>query len=467
MPFLTHPAGAGQVAEPRPTARRLTLATMCVGLFLVLFDSTVVNVALPRIAADTRSTVAGLQWVVDGYLVALASLLLVGGTLADIRGRRRVVRVGLVTFGLGSVGCALAPGLDVLVVARIGQGVGAALLLPGTLAVIMRAYPRPAEQARAIGIWAAVGGLGMPAGPVLGGLAVRYLGWPAVFWLNVPLVAVAFVVTARAVPVDTPVAARRLDLPGALTGSVLLAALAGTLIEGGSAGWTAPVTLLLAGTATLLAAGYLILESVRPDPIVPLELFGHRGFGGANAVALLMNCTAVGLNFLLTLFLQDIWDWPADRAGLGMLPQFLPILVLAPLAGRLTGRLGPPAVMTGGLLVTAAGDLLLLRLGPASGYLTLLMPILLIGIGLSFLVPATVAAAMRSAPADRSGLAAGLNNTARQAGATLGVALLGSLAGTPADRPVFVAGLHVAALGCGLALLAALLVPLVRLRRWR
>jgi DHA2 family methylenomycin A resistance protein-like MFS transporter len=433
-------------------SRRLVLVVMCVGYFLVLLDVTVVNVALPQIGEGLAAGVSSLQWVVDGYALALAALLLTGGTLGDLRGHRPVVLAGLGVFGAASLGCALAPGVGVLIAARVVQGIGAALLLPGTLAVIARAYPQPGEQARAIGVWAGVGSVALPAGPLLGGLLVQTAGWRWVFALNVPVVLVAGLVTARRVRADAPDrTGRRLDVAGtALAVGTLATATAAVIGEGrGSA--------VAAGLAAAGLVAFVVVERRAADPMLPLALFRRPAFAGANAVAGVMNFGTLGLLFLLTLFLQGPQHRPALGAGVAVLPLFLPLTVLAPVAGRWTARTGPWRVMGAGLLLAAVGVGLLAGWHPATPYRAVLPALLAWGTGLGLLTPAVVAAAVGAVPPDRAGLASGVNNTARQAGGVLGIAVYGALAGSPARAGSFVAGLHAAGLlTAGLYGLAAL-----------
>ncbi len=384
-------------------SRRLLLVVMCVGYFLVLLDVTVVNVALPTISEDLGASVAGLQGVVVGYTVALAALLLPAGALGDRVGHRPVVLVGLAVVGLGSLGCGLAPTTTLLVAARVVQGVGAAVLLPGTLAIIVDTHPDPGERARAIAVWAAIGSVALPAGPLLGGLLVEAFGWRSVFLLNVPVVAVAAAVVARVAPTRSR----------------------GTHEERG-------------------------LRSA-------LALFRRPAFSTANAVAGAMNFGSVGLLFLVTLYLQGVQDRPVAEAGLAMVPATLPLAVVPPIAGRWVARRGPAPVAAAGLVLAGSGVGLLATWGSGSSYAALLPALVLWGCGLGALTPAVVTAAVSAAPPDRSGLASGVNNTARQAGGALGIAAFGALAGAPARAGHFLAGLHAAGLAtCALYAVAAL-----------
>jgi len=385
------------------SSRWLVLVVMCVGYFLVLLDVTVVNVALPQIGSGLGAGVSGLQWVVDGYALALASLLLAGGTAGDLRGHKRIVLSGLVVFGVASLGCGLAPSTGVLIGARVVQGVGAAMLLPGTLAIITHAFPGKGEQARAIGIWAGVGAVALPAGPLLGGALVDGIGWRAVFFVNVPIVLLAAVVAARVVRESTGDRTRRLDRPGVLLGGLCLAAVTVVFIQAGHAGLDRTVGAAVIAALALLA-GFLAVEHVRTDPMLPLELFRRARFSAANAVAGVMNLGTLGLLFLFTLYLQTVQHRSALAAGVAVLPLFLPLSVLAPVAGRLTARFGPRLPMATGLLIAAAGVALLARLQPQSEYPTLLAAMLPWGIGLGLLTPAVVAAAIGAVEPERAGL---------------------------------------------------------------
>lgn len=436
------------------TGRWTVLVVMCAGYFLVLLDVTIVNVALPQIGSGLGTGVSGLQWVVDGYALALASLLLAGGTVGDLRGHRRVVLTGLTIFGVASLGCGLAPDTGALIGARVVQGAGAALLLPGTLAIISNAFPGRSEQATAIGIWAGVGSVALPAGPLLGGALVQGIGWRAVFFINVPIVLVAGPVAARVVRESRETRSRRLDRVGVTLGGLLLAAVTFAVIEVGHSG-LGPVVVVAIVAAVALLAGFLAVERRAPDPMLPLGLLRRPAFSAANAVAGTMNLGTLGLLFLLTLYLQTVQHRSALAAGVAVVPLFLPLSLLAPVAGRLTARLGPRRPMAVGLVVAAAGIAMLARLQPDSDYVTLLPAMLLWGIGMGLLTPAVVAAAVAAVEPERAGLASGVNNTARQAGGAIGIAAFGAAAGPAANRGHFVAGLHTTGLvTAGLFLLA-------------
>jgi DHA2 family methylenomycin A resistance protein-like MFS transporter len=428
----------------RSSSRWVVLVVMCVGYFLVLLDVTIVSVALPTIGASLRAGVSGLQWVVDGYAIALASLMLAGGTIGDLHGHKRVVLTGLALFGVASVGCGVAPGTAVLVAARVVQGVGAALLLPGTLAVIANAFPERRERARAIGVWAGIGSAALPAGPLLGGALVDGIGWRAVFVINAPIVVAAFAVALRIVRESTDPQGRHLDAPGVALGGLTLAATTFAFIQAGHGGAGAAVATAVVAALALLAA-FLAVERSRRDPMLPLSLFRRRDFSTANAVAGAMNLGSLGMLFVLTLYLQRVQGRSALEAGLAMIPLFAPLTLLAPLAGRLTARIGARLPMAAGLLLAAVGIALLTGVHADSSFAALLPGLLLWGIGLGVLTPAVVAAAVGAVPGDRAGLGSAVNNTARQAGGAIGIAAFGALAGTP-SAPGFIGGLHTVAL---------------------
>lgn len=426
---------------------RAVLVVMCVGYFLVLLDVTIVNVGLPRIASGLNADVSDLQWVVDGYALALASLMLVGGTVGDIHGHKRLVLAGLLLFGAASLACGLAPSAPALVAGRVFQGVGAALLLPGTLAIISDAFEQGPAQARAIGVWAGIGSLALPAGPLLGGLLIEAFGWRAIFIVNVPLVAVAVLATVAVVRESRSARGRHLDVGGALTGMAVLLALTFAFIEGGRLDASSPAVIAAAAVAVILATSFVAVERRKGrEAMIPLALFRRRAFTAANTAAATMNMCTLGTLFVLTLFLQALQHHSPLAAGLELVPLFAPLAIIAPFAGRLTGKVGSRLPIAIGLLVAATGIGLLATAQAGSSYPALLPAFLLWGVGLGVLTPAVVAAAIAAVPSDRSGLASAINNTARQAGGAIGIAIAGAVAGQPANGRGFVSGFHAVAL---------------------
>jgi len=434
------------VATRGARSERTVLVTMCVGYFLVLLDVTIVNVALPQIGSGLHTQVSGLQWVVDAYALALAALMLAGGTIGDLRGHKRVVLIGLAVFGLGSLGCALAPNVAALIAGRAMQGVGAALLLPGTLAIVSQTFPDRRAQARAIGVWAGVGSLALPAGPLLGGALIAAFGWRAVFMINVPIVLLAIAACVVVVKESAQPGTRRLDAAGAVLGALFLLALTFAFIEGGRSGVARPGVVIAAACSVALLSAFVLVERRRGEQaMLPLALFRHRAFSAANAAAGAMNLGTLGTLFVLTLFLQSVQHRSALNAGLSLVPLFAPLAILAPLAGRLTSRIGSRLPTVAGLTVAAGGLALLLPADAGSGYLVLLPAFLLWGIGIGVLTPAVVAAAIAAVPERREGLASAVNNTARQAAGAIGIAVAGAMAGQPGNAG-FTAGFHTVAL---------------------
>lgn len=447
------------------------LVVMCVGYFLVLLDVTIVNVALPSIASGLRASVSALQWVVDGYALALASLMLAGGTVGDLRGHKRIVLMGLMVFGIGSVGCGASPSVAVLVAARVVQGVGAALLLPGTLAIISHTFPDRAEQAKAIGVWAGVGSLALPAGPLLGGALIAGFGWRAVFFINAPIVVLSLGAAIVLVKESTERRGRQLDLGGVLLGIMVLLAITFAFIDAGRSGAASPAVIAAAIAAVLLLVAFVLVERHKgANAMLPLSLFGRVEFSAANAAAGAMNFGTLGMIFVLTLFLQSVQGHSPLVAGLAVIPLFAPLAVIAPLAGRLNSRIGPRLPIASGFALAAIGLALLTLAEKDSSYLVLLPAFLLWGIGMGIVTPAVVAAAIAAVPEERTGLASAINNTARQAGGAIGIAVAGAVTGQPSGRQSgFVAGFHAVAIGaacvylvtalCGGALIPGTLCP--------
>ena len=428
------------------TSPRRVLAVMCVGMFLVLLDVTIVNVALPSIAAGLHGDVPALQWVVDGYAVAIAGLLLTGGTLGDRFGHRRVLLAGLAVFGVASVGCAAAPVTGVLIGARVVQGIGGALLLPTTMAVIADVFPDRAEQARALGTWAAASSLALPAGPILGGLLVSAASWRLVFWINVPVVVLTLWASVRTVPADAPRRDGRFDLAGTAGFALGLAGLVFTVIEAGRR--AGGVVVAVSAGATLLVLVLALRNETRAeDPVLPLDLLRRRAFLAPNFVALSMNLTFNGTLFVITLYLQQLRGYSAVVAGLLVLPLAVPLVGLAPVSGRLTSARGPRTAVALGCLIAATGPPLLLGVDSRGGAGWLVAAFLLLGCGAGLVTASAVAAVVRATPSDRSGLATGVSNTARQTGTAAGVAIFGAVAGSPGNAMRFVSAVHGLALG--------------------
>ncbi|MCB5165446.1 MFS transporter [Streptomyces bambusae] len=419
------PATKDRPVRLRTARGRWVLFTTVLGSSMALLDSTVVNVALPRIGEDLGADLATLQWTVNAYMLTLAGLILVGGALGDRFGRRRIFVLGVAWFGAGSLLCGLAPNAAVLVAARALQGIGGALLTPGSLALIQSSLA-PEDRGRAVGLWSGLGGVGAAVGPFLGGWLVDGPGWRWVFLLNVPLAALCVPIALRHVPESRdPEATGRFDLAGAALGALALALVTYALIEGGS-----PAGYATAVAGVLLAGVFVVVERRRRDPMVPPDIFSSRLFTAVNVVTLCVYAALGGFFFLAVLQLQVVCGYSALGAGAALLPTTALMLVLSARAGELGERIGPRIPLTAGPLLCAAGMLLMVRAGPDASYLPDVLPALLVlGLGMVTLVAPLTATVLSSVPTARAGLASGINNAAARAAGLLAVAALPLLAG--------------------------------------
>jgi DHA2 family methylenomycin A resistance protein-like MFS transporter len=435
----------------------MPLVGICLGYFMVILDATVVNVALPALQRDLGGGVSGLQWVVDGYTIVFAGLLLSAGSLGDRLGGRRVFDLGLLLFTLASAACAAAPSVRILVAARVAQGLGAALLVPSSLALLRAAYGDPGERARAVGVWGAVAGVAAASGPVVGGLLVSTASWRAVFLLNVPVGAVALLLAARHLPAAGERRGAGLDPPGQLMGMVALTLLTLGLIQGGNSGWASPTTLLPLALSVPVLASFLLLEACVREPMLPLHLFRSPTFSGASLVGLAINLGFYGQLFVMSLYFQHVRGWSALATGLALLPEGIFVALSSALSGRAMSRVGPRPPMLFGLLLGGAGLAALAVASRGTAYALLVPPLIAAGFGMAFTMPAATAAIIEAAPAERAGIASGVLNASRQAGGAIGVALLGTLVGGSG----FIPGLRVAmAIAGGAFFLAAAVAAL-------
>ncbi|MGC5034219.1 MFS transporter [Streptomyces sp. DT190] len=403
------------------------LLTTVLGSSMALLDSTVVNVALPRIGRDLDADLAALQWTVNAYMVTLAGLILLGGALGDRYGRRRVFVVGVVWFAVASLLCGLAPSAEVLIAARALQGVGGALLTPGSLALIQASF-HPDDRGRAVGLWSGFGGIGAAVGPFVGGWLVDGPGWRWVFLLNVPLAVLCVPVALRHVPESGDGRAHgRFDVLGAVLGAVALALVTYALIEAGEGGAVAAVS-AVAGVAAAVA--FVVVERRRAEPMMPPDIFASRQFTAVNLVTLCVYAALGGFFFLAALQLQVVVGYSALAAGTALLPTTVLMLLLSARSGELADRIGPRLPLTVGPLLSAAGMLLMLRVGPGASYSGDVLPALLVlGLGMVTLVAPLTATVLGSVSVARAGLASGINNAAARAAGLLAVAALPLLAG--------------------------------------
>ncbi|MDX3384110.1 MFS transporter [Streptomyces niveiscabiei] len=405
--------------------RLLVLAICCMSLLIVSLDNTVLNVALPSMQRDLDASTSGLQWTIDAYTLVLASLLMLAGSTADRIGRRKVFMTGLVVFTVGSVLCSLAPNLELLVVARMVQAVGGSMLNPVAMSIITNTFTDARERARAIGVWGAVVGISMAAGPLVGGLLVESVGWRAIFWLNLPVGVAALLLTLRFVPESRAERPRRPDPVGQVLVIALFGSLTCAIIEApvSGAGVSAPFGVL----AVAALAGLLWYEPRRTDPLIDLRFFRSAPFSGATVIAVSAFSALAGFLFLSTLYLQNVQGLNALHAGLWMLPMAVPTFLCAPVSGRLVGTRGPRipllvagVAMSSGALLFAAFDAGASDTGRFLGYL-------LFGIGFGFVNAPITNTAVSGMPRAQAGVAAAVASTSRQLGQTLGVAVVGAV----------------------------------------
>jgi EmrB/QacA subfamily drug resistance transporter len=425
-------ASPGHVRFGEPAGRWVVLATV-LGSGLAMLDATVVNVALPRIGEDLDADLGGLQWTINGYTLTLASFILLGGSLADRLGRRRMFVLGTIWFALASALCGLAPNIEMLVAARVLQGVGGALLTPGSLAIISASFT-PEDRSRAIGAWSGLGGIAGAAGPFLGGWLVEAGSWRLVFLINLPFAALVVWVAARHVPESVdPTATHQLDLPGTVLGALGLAGLTYASIAGGERGLDPLVVgAALAGLAAL--AGFVVVERRSSHPLVPPGLFASRQFTVTNVETFAVYAALGGVLFLLGLHLQVVSGYSPLAAGTSLLPLTVLMLLFSSRSGALAARIGPRLQMSVGPLVAAAGMLLMLRIGRDASYVADVLPgVLVFGLGLTLLVAPLTATVLQSAPGEHAGAASGVNNAVARTAGLLAVALLPPVAGLTGD----------------------------------
>ena len=405
----------------------ITLGTMCFALFMVMLDSTVVNLALPTIQRKLGASISELQWIVDAFVLALASLLLTGGTLGDMFGRRKAFIGGLALFTGGSLFCALAPSTHLLIAGRVFQGVGGAIMLPSTLSILTNTFPDPKERAQAIGMWAGISGLALAVGPLIGGTMVDNLGWQSIFFINLPIGVLALALAWRFVPESSDRRGRSLDLLGQALAVVGLASLTYAFIEANTYGWaSARITSCFVVAAVTLTL-FIVVELRGRSPMLQLQFFRNATFSGANLVGVIVSFAFFGVIFFLSLFMQEVQGYSPTRAGLLQLPATLGIMASAIVSGRIVGRIGARLPITIGLLMTGFGLLMLTALEPTTGYVSFWYWLLLIGLGNGMIMSPMTTAVMGTVPNERAGMASATSNTMRQVGSVFGIAVLGNL----------------------------------------
>ena len=438
---------AAQAPEQDRRRRTLTLVACSLSLFMVLMDSTVVNVALPSIQHHFQATFSDLQWIVDAYILVLASLLLFSGSLGDRVGRRRVFLVGLVIFCTGSLLCSLSPSLGWLVAFRMLQAVGGSMLTPNTLAIIANTFQEPRERAAAIGVWGGISGLSLGSGPVIGGLLVQAIDWRAIFWVNLPIGAVAVAMALLFIRESRAPRPRRLDVPGQGLAILFLAALTYALIEAPNHGWASTRSLALFALAFVAFVAFIAVEHWTKEPLLDMKFFRSASFSGAAAIAVMAFVVLTGFIFLNTLYLQEVRGYSPLTAGLYTLPATLMIALIAPISGQITGRRGPrlPLALAGAFFLASMA--MLLYVTPTSPYTYLFLAYACLGMGSGLVNAPITNAAVSGMPPERAGAASAVASTARNVGSVLGVAMLGSITTThfKALLPARIALLHLPA----------------------
>jgi EmrB/QacA subfamily drug resistance transporter len=387
----------------------------------------VVNVALPSMARDLGVGLSELEWIVTGYALTFASLMLTGGKLADLLGRRLIFVVGLVIFTTASLACGLAESGEVLIAARVVQGAGAALMNPATLSIIAATFP-PHQRGMAIGIWAGVSALALAIGPLVGGLLTEQLDWSWIFFVNVPIGILGIVASFVLIPESKDTSReQRLDLPGLVTSGIGLFALTYGLIEANTYGWTSSRILASFALAAVMLVAFVLLETHQRLPMLDLSLFRNRTFSGANLAVLLVALAMFGVFFFVSLYMQGILGYSAVEAGAAFLPMTVLIILIAPIAGKVSDRVGSRWLMTSGMLFVSAQLLYFSRLDENATYTDLLPALVVGGMGMALVMTPSAAAAVRALPVDKSGVGSAVLNAFRQVGGSIGIALMGAI----------------------------------------
>lgn len=443
----------------KATSPRLTLIATSLGFALIILDVTVVNVALERIKTSLETDVTGLQWVMNAYTLVFASLLLTAGALGDRFGAKRIFISGFALFTAASLVCGLAGSITVLIAGRIVQGVGAALCVPASLALVSASFPDAAARARAVSIWAGVGGLALATGPVVGGVMVDRFGWPSIFFLNLPLGLLGLWLTLAYAPPGSPTPDRGLDLVGQVLAIIAPGGLTFGFVESGQFGWTHPLVVTGFGVFAVAGALFLLTEARSADPMLPLSLFRAPAVGPACLVGLLTNFAYYGLMFILSLFFQAAKGYSPLATGLAFLPMTALVTIANLVAGALTARFGPRLPMVLGQALAAFGYFALAGTNAETSYTIIVGPLLAAGVGVALTVPSMTAAVLANVEKRRTGIASGALNAARQTGGVIGVGVFGSLVVGGPDR--LLGGMHVALILAGVALVIGCLVSIL------
>jgi EmrB/QacA subfamily drug resistance transporter len=450
-----------------------TLIGVTFAIFMTTLDNTVVNVALPSIQRDLNIGRAGLEWVVNAYILAFATLMLTGGRLADVFGRRRLFLFGIGLFTGASLLGGFASSEAMLIGSRVLQGAGAALMTPTTLAIISNAFPEERERGRAVGLWAAAAALAFAVGPVTGGFIAQHIHWSWIFWINVPVGIVGAVIAATAIEEsDGQVSSRRIDLPGLLASGTALLALVYALIEGNRYGWSSPLILGLFAFAAAGLIAFVLIELRTEVPMLDLSLFRNRTFAGANVLQVISGFGIFGVYFFLSLYTQGILGFSPTKAGLVFIPMALLLTIVAPLSSRIAELIGVGRTVAAGMVISSVGFVLLAQIGRTATFAQLVPGLVIIGAGAGLTTPLT-ASVLGAVPLEKTGVASGVLNTMRELAASLGIAITGAILaaretaaihGGASHAAAFVDGYHVGLFVSAAVMATGAIVAVVMLR---
>ncbi|WP_426570797.1 DHA2 family efflux MFS transporter permease subunit [Aquihabitans sp. McL0605] len=414
-------------AIPSDPNRWTILGVLCLALLIVGIDGTIVNVALPTLVRDIGASSSELQWIVDAYTIIFASTLLIAGNTGDRLGRKWTLIVGLVIFGCGSLACSQAGSAHALIAMRAVQGLGAAFIMPSTLSILTNVFGNPAERARAISIWAGVSGLGVAIGPLAGGYLLEHFWWGSIFLVNVPIVIIAVIAASVLVPNSKDAHPQRLDIIGTLLSLFGLVAMLFAIIEGPSRGWTDPVILVCGAAALVLLTSFVLWERHTDHPILDVTFFKNPRFSAASVAVTLVFFAMFGAMFFVTQYLQFVLGFSALKSGACLMPIALALMVAAPLSAKLVGRFGTKIVVATGLGLVGLALLIFSRVTVTSGYPLVALVLVIVGVGMGFAMAPATDSIMGSLPPSRAGVGSAVNDTTREIGGALGVAILGSV----------------------------------------
>lgn len=440
--------------QPSEARSGLTLFAACLGFVVVILDVSVVNVATKALAGDFGGSLSDLEWVINGYTLTFAAFLLTAGAMGDRFDPKQIFMLGFALFAVTSLACGAAPSLVVLIVARIIQGIGAAMIVPSSLSIVNTNFPDPARRTRAVSLWAAAGGLALALGPVVGGLLVDSLGWRSIFYVNVPIAFTGILLTkvyARPALARGTSSRRSLDLVGQLLTVVGLGALTGAIVEANSQGWTSTLVLTCLAVFVLALIGFIAVEGRSSDPMLPLHLFGRKAFTSTSLIGVLLNFSFYGLIFVFSLFFQQVWDYSPIIAGLAFLPMTASIMVANLACGPLVRRYGARFVLVVGNTLAAVGYLAAVPFVGSASYAAITAQFVIAGFGIGLVVPSMTNAMLGSVDAANAGIASGVLNASRQLGGLIGVAVMGLLVGQNASGH-FLSGLRSALIWSVIAL---------------